>query len=168
MTPNQARIEAALRLADAVTTAQNRGWTLPDCVEGQWHAYRATLPKLRTRAEVDAEIATVIRDYHRHITRPGWKEQPDWDSFSVGQKNELNQLCAEPTAPEEPTPLQQAARQALDRMEASDPPDPCGCDQSNDLSRKLQEIQTEVDLWMRGHKGGTSAMSAIGLILKGE
>jgi hypothetical protein len=48
---------------------------------------------------VDAEIATLIRDYHRHVTRPGWKERCDWDSFSVGQKNDLERLCREPTAP---------------------------------------------------------------------
>lgn len=113
MAESQARIDAALRLAESVDAAARAcdalDGTPPDVFQRTFNArcqaleaYRATLPKLRTRAEVDAEIATLVRDYHQHITRPGWKETPDWDSFSDGEKRDLNRLCAEPTAPEEP------------------------------------------------------------------
>ena len=202
MTPSQARIDAALRLAEAVDEygKELRMFGPINVVEptnytrlaAALSAYRATLPELRSRAEVDAEIAHEVR-YYSAMEPPGIGPEPS----ALIEK--LNRLVVEPTAPEEPAcsvcdgkgytddcnceyvhscnvcpagarwskgiPMRNANATGTN---ADPTPDPCGCDQSNDLSRKLQEIQTEVDLWMRGHKGGTSAMSAIGLILKGE
>lgn len=65
----------------------------------------ALVPPLRTRAEVDAEIVGIIRDYHQHATRPGWKEFADWDCLSTGPKDALNRLCSEPIAPEPSDPI---------------------------------------------------------------
>lgn len=50
--------------------------------------------KLRTRAEVDADIAKVIREYYKDCKRiePG----PNWDSMSM-YKTELDTLCTEET-----------------------------------------------------------------------
>ncbi len=50
----------------------------------------------RTRAEVDAELGELLRAYYRHVTRPGWKAQADWDSLGAGVKQDLNRLCSEP------------------------------------------------------------------------
>jgi hypothetical protein len=100
----EASVATLRRLAEAVerwhgSHVEGRGYAIAFAEEAlpALAAYRSEIAPLRTRAEVDAEIATLIRDYHRHITRPGWKERCDWDSFSVGQKNDLERLCREPT-----------------------------------------------------------------------
>lgn len=102
MTARRAPIEVLERMAEiaAETWEGVADEQLPSVVRATVSAYRAATTPLRTRAEVDAEIATLVRDYHRHITRPGWKKLPDWDSFSTEQTNDLNRLCSEPTRDE--------------------------------------------------------------------
>ena len=94
MTPSQARIDAALRLADAVDAYEEAGpesWK--EYVVEPLKVYRATLPKLRTRAEVDAEIAETCRSYYR-ADPPGIRDTAN------GLLRVLDRLCAEATAPE--------------------------------------------------------------------
>lgn len=94
--PTPDRIDAALALAEAYND-WNMGKDLTsDRLVLAWKAYRATAPKpLRTRAEVDAEIATIVRmgfdSGSVHVSNPG------------GTMDEyLLALCAEPTADPEP------------------------------------------------------------------
>ena len=107
--------------------AQNRGWTLPDCVEEQWHAYRAeTTPPLRSRAEVDADLVTACRRAMDTL-------QLDTEFF----QQYVARLCAEPTAPEpakDPT-----VERALD-CDLPDP-EPCGCEETEALKDQLKECR---------------------------
>lgn len=135
-------------------------------------AYRAATAPLRTRAEVDAEIATIVRHAHGsgvvHV-----------HTSNVDVTARVEQLCDEPTAD---------GPEALDALFGVAPdlpledPEPCGCEEGDALKRELRgcrasltsrtnelrEIQTEVDLWRSGKKGVSFAMNAIGLILRGE
>ena len=158
MTPSQARIDAALRLADldikmadAVANPKD-GRVSHDLIDERMaacRAYRAALPKLRSRSEVDAEIAHEVR-YYSAMEPPGIGPEPS----ALIEK--LNRLVVEPTAPEEPESsrvgchlgyLNPGERCICPRCVAvahnADlrDPDPCGCDQSNDLSRKLSAIE---------------------------
>lgn len=86
--PSKERIAAALALAEA---AESNG-TLSEQFMAALQAYRATLPKLRTRAEVDAEIAALIRGVM----------STDHKALFQSHYGRLEALCAEPIA--EPCP----------------------------------------------------------------
>jgi hypothetical protein len=130
----------------------------------------ATAP-LRTRQEVDAEIAERVRQYHRH-------EPPGIRSWCESLVEDINRLCSEPTA-DEPS--------LVDRVLASDESEACSCDESEALKRelrgcqaslasrteeakdacqKLMDIQTEYDIWNVGKKSSAATLDPIGLILK--
>jgi hypothetical protein len=84
-------------------------------------AYRAATAPLRTRQEVDGELVSWVRESvatNRHINST-------W--------NGVLRLCSEPTA-NEPSAL-------VDRVLASDEPEACSCEESEDLKRKLQHVR---------------------------
>lgn len=89
MTPSKETIAAALRLADCCNKF-NEGPHDGGEYKKALSAYRATLPKLRTRAEVDAEIATFIRVAHG----AGYFTVI---SGAVNFSSQLEKLCDEPT-----------------------------------------------------------------------
>ncbi len=121
MTPSQARIDAALRLARAVDIMDREypGESTPRVSEAL-SAYRATLPRLRTRAEVDADLVHQLRRYAK-LTIEHRDRSNLWP--------DIERLCAEPTAPEGP------------EVEANGDPDPCSCEQSEALKDQLTECQ---------------------------
>jgi hypothetical protein len=88
--PSKERIAAALALAEAVDTTarihtiQSVG---PEIAEAL-NAYRATLPKLRSRSEVDRDIVYAARLAVGAI--PGSGTLRDW--------HRLQRLCREPTS----------------------------------------------------------------------
>lgn len=165
--PSEARIAAALALAEAddawfgeTDGPPDSGWDR----ESKDHylrlqSYRATAPKLRTRAEVDAEIAKVSREF--------WSN-PHLD---LDRRERLENLCAEPTAeaepnrvtdhdadqrPEDPnhTGVIQPPAYGPSSVDSSAPPsaepaagatssepEACGCEQSDDLKDKLTECR---------------------------
>ncbi len=85
------RIAAALALADICDQLEG-STALKDRkeYEARLQAYRAAAPKLRTRAEVDAELAMLVRVYAG--IRYDDRSQMHWDA--------IERLCSEPTAPE--------------------------------------------------------------------
>jgi len=96
MTQSKASPETMARLCEAVTTAQNRGWTLPDCVEKQWNAYIAeTMPPLRSRAEVAEQTLDALQRYLRVS-----ETSHDCSGTMGALWTHLEELGAEPTAPE--------------------------------------------------------------------
>jgi hypothetical protein len=97
-TPTPERIAAALALAEASVKYLNQLRHPTDesdfnPVESAIDAYRATAPKLRTRAEVDAEIATVMR-----VAFGAGSVQVR--SGAVNMTSRLEELCDEPLAPD--------------------------------------------------------------------
>lgn len=99
--PSKERIAAALALAEAVDRWSAKMGTFTGSVEGrvtddseEWSAtcetltaFRATAPKLRTRAEVDAEIVSRFRSAYA-------------SGSLVGSLVEIGELCREETAPQ--------------------------------------------------------------------
>lgn len=108
-------------------------------------AYRAATAPLRTRQEVDKSKLLLAHDLYQRVCDHVWF------------RSEWKRLCSEPTT-DEPSPL-------VDRALASDEPEACSCEESEDLKRKLADIRTEWLLWREPRKTGLDAMSAIGLIL---
>lgn len=71
-----------------------------------WQQLRAecAAPKLRSREQVDAEIAAAVRAYHK-----AWYDAPNmtrigFDAWKTVEVDQLNRLCAEPTAEEPAEP----------------------------------------------------------------
>jgi hypothetical protein len=107
MTRKLASRETLERLAEAVDAygRQNHMFEAEHVtpVREALRAYRAEItPPLRTRAEVDTEIALIVRAI---VAATG--ESPGcWGigKRTLGQESRLVTLCAEPTAPEGETP----------------------------------------------------------------
>lgn len=98
--PTPERIAAALALAEACDDYFSGDAMVSGIVFGALQAYRATAPRLRTRAEVDAEIAGIMRDVYRAGLGSVF--------YSVDESLRLSRLCAEPTATE---PLREPTRE---------------------------------------------------------
>ncbi len=112
-------------------------------------AYRAeTTPPLRSRAEVDAEIAGVIRDWGGGSMGP----------FGADRFHKLQCLIAEPTAPESAPSVEsmpEAERERLFGPGPSGQPEPnhltdhdqdtreerpCGCEESDALKLRIERL----------------------------
>jgi hypothetical protein len=70
-----------------------------DAPGNEWFDYKKELDKvaevkLRTRAEVDADIAKVIRDYHALNSSSGTSKFSSFNKYVI---QELNKLCTEET-----------------------------------------------------------------------
>jgi hypothetical protein len=123
--PSKERIAAALVLAEAVcalaTAVDGEGAVPPALLQARQdalRAYRATAPKLRTRAEVDAEIVSRFRSAYA-------------SGSLVGSLVEIGELCREETAPEEPN---RVTDHDADTRELQDP-EPCGCQLAERVDR---------------------------------
>jgi hypothetical protein len=125
MTQREAPVEVMRELCEAAAGCWNQKSDREEPPAGlepperrMWkamHAYRAAIaPKLRTRAEVDAELADAVRANVEH------------PSLALCQY--IEKLAREETAPEPTTP------------ELADP-DPCSCDQALELQAKLDRIR---------------------------
>ncbi len=91
MTQRKASPETMARLCEAVDREVQAGRFASPALETPLARYRAqTTPPLRSRAEVDAEIAGVIRDWGGGSMGP----------FGADRFHKLQCLIAEPTAPE--------------------------------------------------------------------
>ena len=111
----------------------------PKVLEPHVESYRAATAPLRTRQEVDAEIANLCRD---KVTLP---RPIDLDEVSRISKR-IEELCREPTADE--------PEKARSRRECGDcgllyegdecpahEPEACGCEETEALKRKLQHVR---------------------------
>ena len=141
MTPSQARIDAALRLADAdcaLATAVDGGDSVPPALLQERlaaiAAYRAALPKPRTEAEVDADLARACRAAVESNQMCG--------ALFIQY---VRQLCSEPTAPEAAPDTKQwddprsYAYGAAQDDPAPEDDRPCGCEEAEALREKLRE-----------------------------
>jgi hypothetical protein len=95
--PTPERIAAALALAEAVDAYYTKATDeRAKAHQTALAAYRATAPKLRTRAEVDAEIVAKVREHSRL-----WPEHGPDDPRAAGARwAAIQALCREQTAPE--------------------------------------------------------------------
>lgn len=96
--PTPERIEAALALAEEVERVTDGGRLWPNRGESghilsRAGAYRATAPKLRTRAEVDAELLLVATRFFEGPTHLGRETEA---------RKRWTELSTAPTAPEPP------------------------------------------------------------------
>ena len=101
MTKREASRETLERLAEAYHHAQDpRGSSKRETrLEDAYRCWlEETAPRLRTRAEVDAEIATIMRRVDAEARAAGgW----GFGHRRLGDENRVGELCSEPTAPEE-------------------------------------------------------------------
>lgn len=124
-------------------------------------AYRAESTPLRTRAEVDAEIAKCVRDHQR---------ADGTMIFDAMLRGELERLCSEPTAPE-PAPEGEAKRQAA--LDALDRVNTMGKRIITDHDAAAREADSERllsirglrELWRRGAISADAAIDGIGRFL---
>ncbi len=102
-------------------------------------AYRAEIaPKLRTRAEVDAEIVSITREHCRR--RPGDEKLPS-EAIWKERCFLIIELVSEPTAPE-PEPESHACNH----------PEACGCEEAEELRFLLGGTKRRVDELMQEQK----------------
>lgn len=152
--PSKERIAAALALAEAVDAAARAcdlDGTPPELFQRTFlarcealAAYRATAPRLRTRAEVDAEMVSLMRD---RCGRGGTldEDQQLWIRF--------NELAREPTAdPHEPT-------------QPEPDPEACSCDESERLHGYMEDIKALHRVWSDNGADPFQALTCIGHVL---
>jgi hypothetical protein len=137
-------VRASVRLADAIDSDEP---VPPGLLQDRLDAMNAAraealVPPLRTRAEVDAEIAQFFRDRERRRRALGLPRVHGGIHFSDTEASKLLDLCAEPLAPE-PVTLAEARRNALASM--PDPeshpcvptPDPDECERGGDCIESI-------------------------------
>jgi hypothetical protein len=118
---------------------------LLDCLE----TYRAATSPLRTRAEVDAEIATCTRLHVRYWGTDG----PDNVHAAETRWKGIQRLCSEPTT-DEPEPNATTDHDADLRD-----PEPCGCEEAGELRARLTRIKSMAGTYRSGEP--YSALAAI-------
>lgn len=161
--------ETLLKLAEAVDTYERKvaDIEMPQEPESKalaesLSAYRRELKPLRTRAEVDAEIAGLVRGANRLGAGNGIR--------SMLYADKLAALCSEPLAPDPtetgacppecpecPKPYGPSSVDSADCSPSSVPaagatfsePEACGCEQSDDLKDQLKECRQLLDFARR-------------------
>ena len=143
----RAPIEVLERLAEAFDS--NWKNDAPGAVEryaelmAAHQAYRAATAPLRTRAEVDADIATLLREDVAH--------GPAVDCLGYDRTaKKLRLLCAEPTSDEPAPPIGVSF------------PEPCSCEESTALHGRLRRIhQLTLTYDLTSREGAVTAIQAI-------
>jgi hypothetical protein len=149
--PSKERIAAALALAEAVDAAA-RACDAPEGTPSEvftrvWFArcealaaYRATAPKpLRTRAEVDADIAARTRELVR---------------IGRGDFTSVWALCDEPTA------------ESGCKSEEHEPdPEACSCDESERLHGYMKDIKALHRVWSDNGADPFQTLTCVGNVL---
>ena len=99
---------------------------------------------LRTRAEVDADIATVVRSHH---------EAHEYGISCVLPEREerLKRLCAEPMAEPEMWGVSNVEFATAEPEPAPDP-DPCGCEETEELRRKNEQLRRNIEIERRASR----------------
>lgn len=119
------------RRVDDIDTLEPEGKRLSAALDG-WRS-ECRIP-LRTRAEVDAEIAQECRDYYERVTRGDGSsyradnKPPQWDALTSGEVERLNRLCREPTSDSGPSSVDAADGDGP--LPPSAPVSPAGADLS--------------------------------------
>lgn len=161
MTKREASRETLERLAEAVDSAaratDDPGGCPPELFERTFRercealsAYRAEIAPLRTRAEVDADISREARRFFGDVLTDASIERHDRLKELVREPTQDSGPSSDDRAPSampagadlsDPTPLQQAARDALDRMEAAEA---CSCEESEALRAEIAVLRVKI------------------------
>lgn len=150
MTARRAPIEVLEALAEAVTVARERGWTLPTNVEPAHDAYRAATAPLRTRAEVDAEIVDEVRHAAHLLQGDGYgkivslcsepnRDEPETERIS---DRRCRRCCALFATPVERLSHEGSCTNATTDHDADlIEPERCGCEEAEALKAKVRHIR---------------------------
>ncbi|HEU4582484.1 MAG TPA: hypothetical protein VFS67_29705 [Polyangiaceae bacterium] len=167
--PSKERIAAALALAEAdcalATAVDGEGRVPPELLQARQdaiRAYRATAPKLRTRAEVDAEIAKLTRECVENEWAGGEDGYKRWERVTA--------LCGEETAPE-PTELGACPPDCVacnplpdplvQQTLAADESEACSCEEAEALKAQFDRCRAIVRAARLGEVNGEAAARAL-------
>ena len=143
--PSKERIAAALALAEVLVEYDEKIRKFVDwdpMLAKVLEAYRATLPRIRARAEVDALKLELAGRFYRKECDHVWFRQ------------EYAALCAEPTAEDSGSGSAPAAKESTDNAEATvgaanDEPEACSCDEALELRRLLRHMRSLAEEMVR-------------------